>query len=61
MTGITDCCARAASGNAAIVPPRNVINVRRSIRTPKGTMNLKLVNIAIGDGATVDKRLANGS
>jgi hypothetical protein len=28
-TGIADCCARAASGNAAAAPPSSVMNSRR--------------------------------
>jgi hypothetical protein len=29
MTGIADCCARAASGHAAAAPPSRVMNSRR--------------------------------
>jgi hypothetical protein len=28
-TGIADCCARAASGHAAVAPSRSVMNSRR--------------------------------
>ena len=31
MTGIADCCARAASGHAAVTLPINLINSRRLI------------------------------
>src|SRR6476646_10094929 len=31
ITGIAGCCARAASGHAATVPPRSVMNWRRRI------------------------------
>jgi hypothetical protein len=29
ITGITGCCARAASGHAAAAPPSSVMNLRR--------------------------------
>jgi hypothetical protein len=32
ITGIADCCARAANGHAATATPRTVINSRRLIR-----------------------------
>ena len=32
ITGIEDCCARAARGHAAAAPPSNVMNSRRFIR-----------------------------
>src|SRR5262245_12911373 len=35
ITGIAGCCARAASGHAAAVPPSSVMNVRRLIRSPR--------------------------
>jgi hypothetical protein len=31
ITGIAGCCARAASGHAAVPPPRRVMNSRRFI------------------------------
>jgi hypothetical protein len=34
ITGIADCCARAASGHAA-APPRRLMNSRRRISAPK--------------------------
>src|SRR5262249_20370397 len=36
MTGITGCCARAASGHAAAPPPTSVMNSRRLIVAPRG-------------------------
>src|SRR5262245_21531029 len=33
ITGIAGCCARAASGHAAIAPPSSDMNVRRFIRS----------------------------
>ena len=35
ITGIADCCARAASGHAAAAPPRRRMNSRRRISAPK--------------------------
>jgi hypothetical protein len=32
ITGIADCCARAASGQATAAPQRRVMNSRRFIR-----------------------------
>ena len=34
-TGSAGCCARAASGQAAAIPPRSVMNSRRFIRSPR--------------------------
>jgi hypothetical protein len=44
-TGICACCARAASGHAAAVPPRSVMNSRRL--TP--IMNLSSLNPVLCD------------
>ena len=35
MTGIVDCCARAASGHAAAAPPSSVTNARLFTRSPR--------------------------
>src|SRR5262249_59815329 len=35
-SGIADCCARAASGQAVAAPPRSVMNSRRLIVAPRG-------------------------
>jgi hypothetical protein len=35
ITGIADCCARAASGHAAAKPPESVKNSRRLIQSPR--------------------------
>jgi hypothetical protein len=38
ITGIADCCARAASGHAAAVPPSSVMNARRFINHLVGAL-----------------------
>ena len=35
ITGIAGCCARAASGHAAVAPQRRLMNSRRRISAPK--------------------------
>jgi uncharacterized protein YchJ len=35
ITGIADCCARAASGHAAAAPPSSVMKARRFIRATR--------------------------
>src|SRR5262249_56479418 len=35
ITGITPCCARAASGHVAAAPPSSVMNSRRLIQSPR--------------------------
>jgi Resolvase, N terminal domain len=42
ITGILDCCARAASGHAVAAPPSSVMNARRltsSMGSPFGTLS----------------------
>ena len=49
MTGIADCCARAASGHAAVTLPINLINSRRLIAV-SGTNAQDIRSIALGRG-----------
>ena len=39
-TGIAGCCARAASGQEAAVPPRMMMNSRRLMATPKQRLDI---------------------